>query len=78
MELQLVSKINEANDRGWVELVEKIDAITQTLTYPEYNRQQVREEILNWCEEVNVKLNQPPPEPILPQPLSEELFGTEV
>jgi len=77
MELQLVTKINEVYKREWFDLLDKIDQITQTLGYAEYNRQQFRAEIINWCEEVDAKLNQPPPEPIIPQPLSEEVFGTE-
>tara|TARA_R110000782_G_scaffold126436_3_gene217997 strand:- start:1487 stop:1726 length:240 start_codon:yes stop_codon:yes gene_type:complete len=77
-QLNIVSKIIEADKNGWSDLVNQIDEITQTLKYNEYNRQQVMLQINEWAEEVDCRLAIPKPTPPIPYQQSENLFGTEV
>jgi|TARA_B110000908_G_scaffold161100_1_gene205040 hypothetical protein len=77
-QLNIVSKIIEADKNGWSDLVNQIDEITQTLKYNEYNRQQVMAQINEWSEEVDFRLTIPKPTPTIPYQQSETVFGTEV
>jgi hypothetical protein len=76
-QLNIVSKIIEADKNGWSDLLTQIDEITQTLKYNEYNRQQVMAQIIEWGEEIDHRLSIPKPELVIPVQPSEHTFGTE-
>lgn len=82
-QLNLVSRINECEENGWYDLLEKVDGITQSLIDNPSAAQPVITALRFWCDAVDCRVNGLPPDEldvIIHNPIMSvrHSFGTEV
>lgn len=82
-QLELTSRISECIDNDWVDLLSKLDQITQSLIDNPSAGSQIRTALLYWCDAVDCRCHALPPDEyhiMLNNPSMNvnALFGTEI